>query len=296
MAVDLDGIKLSELVTFERVARLRSLSAAARELGVTPSQVSKSLGKLEKRLQAVLLDRSGRGTSLTESGRMLLPKIQELSHILSGLQRPAGIEVDTVTLGAPSYLASTLVPKLVERAPSLRFRVQEQSAAMLRASLPEHVFDFGLLFGTVDRAPAGWVAEAVGEIRNGLFARPEFARKIARKMATVEAVAECTFVMPLRNSSVAVSPSDDGCPIPLASRKVGTEVQTFAVGLEVATHTNQVVYGHVLAAQRFLDSGLLQEIPVRGWDHRDTVVLLASDRVLARVAKVVRSELFELLK
>ncbi|MGS2615830.1 LysR family transcriptional regulator [Micromonospora sp. LZ34] len=48
-----------------------SVSAAARELGYTPSAVSQQLAVLEREAGAVLLERSGRGVRATEAGRLL---------------------------------------------------------------------------------------------------------------------------------------------------------------------------------------------------------------------------------
>jgi hypothetical protein len=88
---------------------------------------------------------------------------------------------------------------------------------------------------------------------------------------------------------VAVTPNDDGCPIPISERRVGTEVLTFAVGLEVAAHSEQLVFGHVFAAARFVQAGLLVEVPIKGWSNYDTVLLFSSETVLARVEREVRS-------
>jgi DNA-binding transcriptional LysR family regulator len=288
-AADLDDVKLSELNTFVHVARSSSLSAAARELGVTPSQVSKSLARLESRLRTKLLTRTARGVRLTEQGLKLLPKLQELSSILRGLGTRSTSETQTMTIAAPSYLASTVVPRLVEKTPTVRWRVQESGAALLRASMPEHAFEFALFFGHAEKPPAGWVGGPVGKIRNGLFARPSLAAQLGKGAVASSKLSDRQFVMPLRSSTVAVTPNDDGCPIPISERRVGTEVLTFAVGLEVAAHSEQLVFGHVFAAARFVQAGLLVEVPIKGWSNYDTVLLFSSETVLARVEREVRS-------
>ena len=57
---------------FVAVARHRSFSGAARELGVSRSAVSQSVRQLEEELRVVLLARTTRSVSLTEAGRRLL--------------------------------------------------------------------------------------------------------------------------------------------------------------------------------------------------------------------------------
>lgn len=59
---------LEEIATFLRVAELGSLTAAARELGLPKSTVSRRLTRLEEKLGAQLLHRTTRQLALTEVG------------------------------------------------------------------------------------------------------------------------------------------------------------------------------------------------------------------------------------
>lgn len=69
----------AQLVLFAQVADAGGFSAAARELGQTPSSVSKQIGHLEDRLGVRLLNRSTRAVSLTEAGRELYPRCRTIS-------------------------------------------------------------------------------------------------------------------------------------------------------------------------------------------------------------------------
>ena len=60
--------QVSELIFLTVVVKAGSLSAAARELGVTPSSVSKRLAQMEQRLGVQLLNRTTRRLSLTDEG------------------------------------------------------------------------------------------------------------------------------------------------------------------------------------------------------------------------------------
>ncbi|MHC2301470.1 DNA-binding transcriptional LysR family regulator [Rhizobium mongolense] len=56
------------LMTFVRTVEAGSFSAAARDLATTPSAVSKSVARLEKKIGARLFLRSTRALMLTQDG------------------------------------------------------------------------------------------------------------------------------------------------------------------------------------------------------------------------------------
>lgn len=63
---------------FIKVARLGSFSAAARDLHVAPSVVTKRISQLEKQLGLRLVARSTRGLTLTADGERYLPRLARL--------------------------------------------------------------------------------------------------------------------------------------------------------------------------------------------------------------------------
>lgn len=70
--------KFEDFRTFVTVVHNRSFAAAARQLGVAKSAVSRRVQELEERLQARLLNRTTRALSLTEAGRVFFEKSTEL--------------------------------------------------------------------------------------------------------------------------------------------------------------------------------------------------------------------------
>ena len=71
-------MNLSDLRVFVCAARRPSLGAAAQELHLTPSAVSKSLKRLEDSLGKPLFDRSAKQLALNDSGQFLLGRAQTL--------------------------------------------------------------------------------------------------------------------------------------------------------------------------------------------------------------------------
>ena len=67
--------RFGEMETFARVVESGSFSRAARDLHMTPSAVSKMIGRLEDRLGVRLLSRTTRKLSLTEEGRAFYQRV-----------------------------------------------------------------------------------------------------------------------------------------------------------------------------------------------------------------------------
>ena len=108
-----EGLHINTILNinaFLVVARLGSFSAAARELDVAPSVITKRITRLEERVHTRLIVRSTRGLTLTPAGERLLPRflrvIAELDELL--LDSPAtegGIE-GHVRVKAPTTITS----------------------------------------------------------------------------------------------------------------------------------------------------------------------------------------------
>lgn len=97
---------LDELETFARVVSTRSMSLAARSLGVTPAVVSKRIRRLEDQLGVRLLQRTTRQIAITEAGQGfydrivdILASVEEAQAFVSG--RSKGI-IGTLRIAAPT--------------------------------------------------------------------------------------------------------------------------------------------------------------------------------------------------
>jgi DNA-binding transcriptional LysR family regulator len=102
--------QLQAMEIFAEVARRKSFSEAARQLGLTRAMVSKVIGQLEQRLGARLLYRSTREVSLTDAGQAYLaPCVAtvELAREAARSVSPAGAELaGPLRVQAPSSFGS----------------------------------------------------------------------------------------------------------------------------------------------------------------------------------------------
>ena len=78
-------ITTDDLRFFLSLAATRSLAEAARMMDVTPPAVTQRLHALEKRLGVRLVNRSGRGTALTDEGRLLALRAEQICAELGDL-------------------------------------------------------------------------------------------------------------------------------------------------------------------------------------------------------------------
>lgn len=71
----IDRLDWDNLRVFKVVSELGSMSAAAARLGESPPTISRKLDDLEKSLDLILLNRTTRGVTLTESGKRMLQQV-----------------------------------------------------------------------------------------------------------------------------------------------------------------------------------------------------------------------------
>jgi len=106
---------LASLRAFEALARLGSLSAAARELNVTHAAVSQHLRALESEFGDALAEREGQGMGLTDAGRDLATALSDgFSRIAEGVAqlRDRKAARPVVVALTPSFAEAWLMPRM----------------------------------------------------------------------------------------------------------------------------------------------------------------------------------------
>lgn len=107
----------NDLQAFLVIARSRSFTKAAAQLGVSPSALSHSMRGLEERLGIRLLTRTTRSVSPTEAGERLLrtvgPRFEEVEAELAALNELRQKPVGTIRITAGDHPAITVLwPRL----------------------------------------------------------------------------------------------------------------------------------------------------------------------------------------
>lgn len=157
--------RITGMQVFSRAAQTGSLSAAARQLSISPGMATKHLDALEKRLGVRLCHRSTRKLSLTEPGQQyldlcsrLLPELDEVETMIASQRVDA---TGLLRLNAPLSFGVRYVAPLISA-------FAEQN--------PRVTVDLGLNDRIVDLVDEGWdLTIRVGRLKDS--------RLVSRKLA-----------------------------------------------------------------------------------------------------------------
>jgi DNA-binding transcriptional LysR family regulator len=143
---------MNDLIAFLTVARERSFTRAAAQLGVSQSALSHTVRGLEERLGVRLLTRTTRSVAPTQAGERLLrtvgPRLEEIEAELEGLsefrEKPAG----TIRITAGDHPTETVLwPKLAKFLPDYPDIKIEISLDQALTDIVEQRFDAGVRLG-----------------------------------------------------------------------------------------------------------------------------------------------------
>ncbi|NRF71849.1 LysR family transcriptional regulator [Aquincola sp. S2] len=174
------GIQAAELGFIVALAGSASLSAAARELGVSKAAVSKRLAQIEQRTGVGLVNRTTRRMSLTPEGealaeraRRILVDIDELDQLLStSRQVPQGLLRINATLGFGRSHIAPLISRFVRRYPEVEVQLQ---LSVNPPPLTDDAFDVCVRFG--EPPDTRVIAKRIAPNRRLLCAAPAYLKR-----------------------------------------------------------------------------------------------------------------------
>jgi DNA-binding transcriptional LysR family regulator len=159
------------------LARAGGMSAAARQLDVTPAAVSKRLAQIEARLGVRLFNRSTRRLSLTaegevylESARRILDEIEDLDQLIASRQdSPRGRLKVNAPLGfGRSYIAPAIA-EFAQKYPDVTLQLQLTDSP---ADFVRDAFDVAIRFG--DLPDTRLIARKIAPNRRLVCASPGY--------------------------------------------------------------------------------------------------------------------------
>src|SRR5580704_3931394 len=172
----LDVNRSGEMEVFARVFELGGFSAAARALRMTPSSISKLVGRLEARLGARLVNRSTRKLQFTPEGRLfydrsvrLLAEMDEVERSVAEADVPSGKIRVSVNIPVGRQLLLPIVPEFLETYPKLSLDISLTDQVI---DLLEQRTDIALRSGPLKSSQL--VARKLGAARMMIVGSPDY--------------------------------------------------------------------------------------------------------------------------
>jgi len=171
----------AEISVFVRTVETGNFSTAGRALRLTPSAVSKQIGRLEQRLGTRLFNRTTRKLNLTEAGRVfyercrrLLADLEEAEREVAQLQAtPIGTLRVTATTTFSKRQVVPLIPEFLERFPGIRIELELDDRRM---DLVAEGFDVAIRRG--DLGDSSLVARKLCVNRRVICAAPAYLKRL----------------------------------------------------------------------------------------------------------------------
>jgi DNA-binding transcriptional LysR family regulator len=171
------AIQPADLGFFSTLAAAGSLSAAARELGITTPAVSKRLAQMEARVGLSLVNRTTRRMSLTPEGELYLEHARRILGEIEGMQELLGVSRSTpqgllrvnATLGFGRSHVAPLISRFVRKHPQVEVQLQ---LSVNPPPLTEDSFDVCIRFGAPPDARV--IARRIAPNRRLLCASPAY--------------------------------------------------------------------------------------------------------------------------
>lgn len=168
---------ITDLEIFARVARTGNMSAAGREMGLSPAVVSKRISLLEERLNARLFQRTTRQLTLTETGEGYFKRVVDIISLFEEAEdfvsrrntSPRGLlKVTAPTSFARQHIAPHL-PKFIERYPDIEldFQLTDNFVDIIREG-----YDVAIRIGEL--ADSSLVARKIAPDDRVLCASPKY--------------------------------------------------------------------------------------------------------------------------
>lgn len=140
------------LIYFLEVAKTGSITAAAAELDVASSAISRQIAKLEKDLDTLLFDRRARGMIPNAAGELLVAHArksqQEIDRVMNDIQALRGIRSGKIkvvtTVGFMNYFLPDLIIKFRQEYPGILFELLTAKASEVPQKIREGEGDIGI--------------------------------------------------------------------------------------------------------------------------------------------------------
>lgn len=169
-----DQIRVRDLVFFERLAALKSITATARELGVPKPTASRWLAVLEARVGQSLVRRTTRHVALTERGEAFLGRVRDvlaaarLAQAAAASTEPTGTVRVSVPVPLGRLVGGAVLAEFHRALPRVRLEVALQNG---RVDLVRDGFDLAIRGGPLPDSEL--IARRLATVSMWLYVGPD---------------------------------------------------------------------------------------------------------------------------
>ena len=170
----------SDMTAFVRAVELGGFSVAARDMGLTPSAISKLVTRLEDRLGVRLLNRTTRRLALTPEGEAYFHRTQRIladiaeaeNEVARFRAQPKGLLRVNVGTAFGMHQLSPALPEFLARHPEVQVELTMTDRVV---DLIEEGADLGIRLGVL--ADSSLVARRVCEVERVVCAAPAYLKR-----------------------------------------------------------------------------------------------------------------------
>lgn len=143
-------MELRQLEYFREIADTGSINEAARHLNMSQPPLSYQIMQLENELKVTLFERSSRGVTLTEAGKLLYDRSGELLSYANStkLEVSKSGKTTVLKLGITSTTVGTIMPyisKFVKKNPDVNFEIHDGMTYSLLNYLLDGIIDVSVV-------------------------------------------------------------------------------------------------------------------------------------------------------
>ena len=261
-------LNLHHLRIFASVAEHGGFSRAAAALRISQPAVSKSVAELEQQLGAILFDRTGRTTTLTDAGTILFTRARELFAVEQSaeeeLRTLKGLEGGMLRIAASTTVVNYMLPAYLARFrdahPRVTLRVASANTRdVARAMLGRRV-DVALVEGPVEHDRLETLPWRKDEL---VVIAPPFHALAGRRRLSLADLGDASFIVRERGSGTR-RVAEEALAARGVSVNVGLELaSTEAIKQAVAAGLGLAIVSRAAIADQ-VALGRIVVLPVRG--------------------------------
>lgn len=292
---------LDRLKVAKTVAELGSLSKAAKTLGIAQSVVSRHVSLLERQWGDRIFERTGRGVTVSEFGRRVLP---QMNIVLSQADRldeivrdASGVPAGLVRLGILPSMSRLVVGQLMavlqRKYPAIRLRVTEAFSDSMERGILDGNLDLAIFSRYGSAVAKG--EETFGRLRNYLVGTPESKHLSGRKSIPFAQLANVPLALPS-------APNGMRAVIEHLSRtkrvhlNVVIEIDTISAMKEICQQANVCSLLPMCAVDDEVEQGILKAVPIVQPDvWREISIGMTFQQPQSRATRATLAELRRLL-